>query len=269
MRLDADPDGGTSFGEATFLTHLPLPTVMSMRLRNDFSARDDEPIYEGPHFVFEQSPRLFLGRRGRGPLRIAWDTNLLIDYFQYGRALWDGGALPDTVSDEYGEELEGLQLIVALWVMRDIRFYVPLSALQDGKKGLSVTQAADRRRAFEEFASALTLVEAPGEKREPVPLILPERVLMAALQQLPTGQDRELVDEALRSGIHVFMTRDRGLLKSQGVLRSLGLLIASPLDVVEELAACGALHCLLDPRFAYWAVPDLQRMTHLIRALPD
>jgi len=35
----------------------------------------------------EQTPRLFLGRRGRGPLCIAWDTNLLLDYFQHGRAL--------------------------------------------------------------------------------------------------------------------------------------------------------------------------------------
>jgi hypothetical protein len=253
----------------TFAAYLPLPTVMSQRLREHFSPSDGESVYEGPHFVFEQNSRLFLGRRGRGPLRIAWDTNLLIDYFEYGRALWDGAALPEVVPDDYGEELEGLQLVVTLWILRDIRFYLPHRTLQDARRGLSTSQATARRRAFEEFAAALSLVEWPEGDREPPPLLLPESAIAQALRQLPAGQDTELVDEALRLGAHVFMTRDRGLLKSQAVVRPYGLRIASPLDVVDELAACGALHCLLDSRFAYWPLPDLQRVTHLIHALPD
>lgn len=251
-----------------FAEVLPLPTVMSRLLRRELAPDDDEPIYEGPHFLFEQNPELFLGRRGRGPLRIAWDTNLLIDYFEHGQALWDGEALPELVPADYGEELEGLQLVVTLWVMRDIRFYLPHRTLQDARKGLSAQQAADRQRAFDEFSAALSLVEWEEDERELPPLILPERQLARALEQLPEGADRELVSEAVRSGAHVFMTRDRPLLKAQAVMRPFGLLIASPLDVLEELCACGALHCLLAPRFAYWPIPDLQRVTHLIRALP-
>lgn len=258
----------SSVDPKTFAEFLPLSTVMSRLLRPEFTPREDEPIYEGPHFLFEQNPRLFLGRRGRGPLRIAWDTNLLIDYFEHGRALWDGEALPDIVPAGYGEELEGLQLVMTLWVVRDIRFYLPHRTLQDARKGLSDEQAADRGRAFDEFSAALGLVEWEEDDRELPPLILPERELTRALEQLPKGADRELVAEAVRSGAHVFMTRDRTLLKAKTVMRPFGLLLASPLDVLEELSACGALHCLLHPSFAYWPVPDLQRVTHLIRALP-
>jgi hypothetical protein len=248
---------------------LRLPTVMSRLLRKEFTPREDEPIYEGHHFVFEHNPTLFLGRRGRGPLRIVWDTNLLIDYFDHGRALWDGEALPDILPDEYREELEGLQLLVTLWVIRDIRFFLPEGTLYDARNGLSTEQANERSVAFDAFSKALSLVEWEGDELELPPLVLPASELARALELLPKGADRELVSEAVRSGAHVFMTRDRALLRTQAVMRPFGLLIASPLDVLEELCACGALHCLLHPRFAYWPAPDLQRVTHLIRALPE
>jgi hypothetical protein len=47
----------------------------------------------------------------------------------------------------------------------------------------------------------------------------------------------------------------------------LGLLIASPLDLLEQLTACGALLAILRPETVYWPLPDLQRAAHLIRAL--
>ena len=47
----------------------------------------------------------------------------------------------------------------------------------------------------------------------------------------------------------------------------LGLLIASPQDMLEELAACGALHCLMTPTALYWPAPDQLRVAHLLDAL--
>lgn len=101
-----------------------LATAVSRRLRDDFAPPAGTPIVEGPHFFYEHNPRLFLGRRGRGPLRIACDTNLLIDYFEHGRALWEGKSLPELVPGAWGEELEGLQIIMATGILRDIRFYI-------------------------------------------------------------------------------------------------------------------------------------------------
>jgi hypothetical protein len=76
-----------------------------------------------------------------------------------------------------------------------------------------------------------------------------------------------LVSSASRMGLHVFLTRDKGILRHRDALRPFGLLLASPLDIFEELLACGAFHCMLEPRCAYWPMPDQMRVGHLIRAL--
>ena len=245
-----------------------LAAVISAHLRDAAFDYGIAWIPEGPHFVYDIFPRLFLGRRGRGPLRVAWDTNLLIDYFDHGLALWEGDSLPARVAGRYGEELEALQLIVSIWVMRDIRFQVLRRTLEDAKSTLTARRRSQRQQAFVEFSSALALIEWDEDRsRELSPLILPETELTRALAQMPQGADRGLVEEAVRTGAHVFMTRDNRVLKSHSALRPFGLLVASPSDLLEELCACGALHCLLDRRFAYWPMPDLQRVTHLIDAL--
>ena len=118
------------------------------------------------------------------------------------------------------------------------------------------------------LGQSLTLVEWDEEESSQLPpLILPERELTRVLHRIPAGADQELVEQAFRSGAHVFMTRDRRVLKSQKAFRPFGILLASPLDVLEQLCACGAMHCLLDSGLAYWPFPDLQRVTHLIHAL--
>ena len=134
-----------------------LAAAMAHRLRmGELSFRADF-VPEGPYFVYEMGPDLFLGRHGRGPLRIAWDTNLLIDYFTYGRLLWEGDSLLARLPGPYGEELEGLQLLISLWALRDIRFYLLPRTLKDAKGKMTAQRMADRRRAFDEFSSALTL----------------------------------------------------------------------------------------------------------------
>ncbi|MEU4570894.1 hypothetical protein [Nonomuraea sp. NPDC023979] len=229
-------------------------------------------IPEGPHFVYESAPWLFHTRQGRGPLFIVWDTNILIDYFKYGRALWEGDGLPAQAGSDYAAELEGLQLLLALWVLRDIRFIVLPGTIKDAKRRLSAERKADRMRAFREFTSALSLVD--GNFPEEVPpfteglLILPDSLLEDALKAIPAGYDRWLVGSAARMKVHVFMTLDKGILKQREAFKKFGLLLASPLDILEGLVGCGAFQCMLEPRYAYWPMPDQMRIGHLIRALP-
>ncbi|MFI7694218.1 hypothetical protein ACIBQ6_34505 [Nonomuraea sp. NPDC049655] len=234
--------------------------------------RSSTAIPEGPHFVYEAAPRLFHTRRGRGPLFIVWDTNILIDYFKYGRALWEGDSLPDFADGDYAGELEGLQMLIALWVLRDIRFVILPASINDAKKRLSIEHRTNRIRAFEEFASALSLVSGGPSGIAPPSreglLILPDSPLEDAVANLPQGFDRTLARSAARMGIHAFMTMDKGILKQRAALKAFGLLLASPLDLLEELITSGAFHCMLAPRFANWPMPDQMRVGHLIRALP-
>ncbi len=229
---------------------------------------------EGPYFNYGEGASLFCGRRGSGPLNIAWDTNLLLDYFEYGELLWEGESLPSVVSAEHGEELEALQLIVSLWVVRDIRFHILSGVLSDSKsKPLSEQRARQRINAWEEFCSAIALM-GDGEDRAGVEVTrsTPTRSdadveFMDALSRVPAGNDRSLVAEALMSGMHVFLTRDKGVLGAASSFAPLGLLLASPQELLEHLGAAGALHCLFKPQYLYWPAPDQQRVTHLIRAL--
>jgi hypothetical protein len=259
-----------------------LANVMSARLRMSIDEESMQrirnsslstPPPEGPHFLYDTARHLFLGRRGRGPLFVAWDTNLLIDYFTYGSLLWHGESLPDSVRGDYGAELEGLQLVLSLWVFRDLRFVLLPETLSDAKKQLSPERVASRQTAFDEFASALRLVGF-GDPKVDQPsrdglLILPDAELERALARVPKGYDRRLVRSAILSGAQVFLTGDLKVLRNRDAMRPFGLLLASPLDLVEALFGCGAFHCLLAPGFAYWPLPDQQRMGHLITALPQ
>lgn len=223
---------------------------------------------DGPHFVYESNRALFLGRTGHGPLRIAWDTNLLIDYFQCGRTLWRGGTAPEDMGSEQAEQLEALQLVMGLWVLRDIRFHVLPSVLRDSKrKPLPPERRAERVRAWREFTRALALL-GEGFDDEPAPPAPPILAVRQALAAVPAGNDRQLVEEALTEGLHVFMTCDKAVLKARPQLAAFGLLIASPQDLLEHLAAAGALECMFYPEQLLWPFPDLQRVTHLMRALP-
>lgn len=267
-----DPSPGRSRGTE-------LASVMSARLRSDLEPLPTVEAPVGPYFSYAAATSLFSGRTGVGPLVVVWDTNVLIDYFHHGAGLWAGEALPRSVPAEYGEELEALQLIVALWVLRDIRFVISPSAIQDAKGQLSATRVADRQHAFRAFTAALSLApsgyptasdgdrrDAGGTRRRTA--AVDEDGLRQALAGLPAGFDRALVEEAARSDAHVFLTRDNGVLRSGTDMQAVGLLLASPGDLIEQLAASGSLHCMIEPRYGLWMTPDLRRAEHLFRALP-
>jgi hypothetical protein len=225
----------------------------------------------GPGFDYGGCPDLFGGRRGYGPLDVVWDTNLLIDYFQRGRALWEGESLVGELG-EYGEELEALQLIVAVWVIRDVRFRILPRVLVDAKRKLGRERLTERANALENFAAALRLVGAFEADDEPASStarsLKGNAGFLRVLGQVPI-EDRPLVADAVAVGAHVFLTRDRGVLACRRALRPFGLLIATPGDLLEQLSACGGLHCLMVPGAAYWPLPDQARIAHLIHALPS
>lgn len=248
-----------------------LASTMSAVLRSEFCVPDVERPPEGPYFRYEAARGVFLGRQGTGPLIAAWDTNLLIDYFEHGEQLWNAAPLATTIPGLRGEQLEALQLIVSLWVVRDIRFRLLDRVLNDARSELCERRRRHRRVALEEFARALSLVDGfdDVEAGSRGLLTLPASVLERALSTVPAGADRDLVAAAHAEGVHVFLTRDRGILRCAGAFRPLGLLIADPATVLELLAECGAMHCLLDRRCLYWPAPDMQRVAHLIQALPS
>lgn len=260
---------------------IQLVDIMAARLREAYLSladvpdllHPDFPVPIGPGFDYAAASNLFLGRRGSGPLYVAWDTNLLLDYFKFGAKLWHGSSVADVGGTTYDDELEGLQLLIALWVLRDIRFMVLPRSIQDAKVALSQDRRHNRQHAFREFVRAMQLVGDYGGDAE-VPsrdglLVLPDSELERVKNRLPRGDDRELVVGAVRAGAHVFLTRDKGILKRKSGFRPFGLLIASPQDMIEELFACGAYLCFLAPRFAQWPMQDQQRVAHLIKALPD
>ncbi len=51
-------------------------------------APEDDGRLEGGGFFYENCTDVFLGRNGYGPLRIAWDTNILIGYAEFGDLIW-------------------------------------------------------------------------------------------------------------------------------------------------------------------------------------
>lgn len=93
-----------------------------------------------------------------------------MDYFKFGSSLWQGRDLPDQLGEEYTGELEGLQFLVALWVLRDIRFVILPPTITDAKRKLTQERRASRLNAFREFVSALQLVSD-----DPPELDLPSR----------------------------------------------------------------------------------------------
>jgi hypothetical protein len=138
----------------------------------------------------------------------------------------------------------------------------------DAKRRLTGSQIRSRRRAFDEFTKSLTLVGSDEQESSSQGLLhLPDSMRGEALKGLSGDWDRILVSQAIDAGEHVFLTRDKRILRSRPRLRPFGLMPATPGDLLESLLACGAFNCLLSPRCAYWPLMDTQRTAHLIRAL--
>lgn len=233
----------------------------SRRLRAAFGEIPQPRVApEGPHFLYDSAPKLFSQRSGRGPLRIMLDTNIFRDFMDRAHEIW---VTDVEVESEYGEELEALQLVMAAWVIRDIRLFLPNALRWDSRSRLTSERRRERSRAIQEFDMALQLAGEFDEGRGVEPI--DARLLDSLLQRVPAGGDRSIAREAVTSGMHVLLTRDKGFLKAQASMRMLGVLLVSPQELFEELVMAGAFHCLLVPECAYWPLPDQHRTSHLAR----
>ncbi|MFF5041752.1 hypothetical protein [Streptomyces nigra] len=227
-------------------------------------------------FDYATAPRIFLQRTGSGPLHMAWDTNILVDYLQYGKAIWGDGDL-EIEDPEYASQVEAVGRIMdPLFCFWDIRIHLSNEILNDAKRELSIERRSGRERALERFARALMFADWSEESDEGDDLenecsqeplfeeealtqpVSPIRQSLSAA--LPDGHDRILVTEAVERGMHVFLTRDQGVLRTAALADRLGLLIVSPVEFLQLFEESG-LSALQFP------VPDLARISKVIEAL--
>jgi hypothetical protein len=221
-------------------------------------------IPPGPGFDYADSPYLFGTRRGYGPLHIVWDTNLLIDYFQYGNALWEFGEVPARANDE----LEAFQILTPLWVVRDIRFHVLPRVIVDATKQLSPERRAQRVNAIERFAAALQLVGT--DPRSPITrdglLVLPGKRAHPSARPDPAPAGSQ-PDRPGRPRVPDQREQAPGSQRGSPPPRAPDRFTARH---ARSPAQCGAFHCLFAPEYLVWPLPDQARVTELLDALaPD
>jgi len=259
-----------SLGPSDEFDEYAVSFVKSVRwqLQNISSSPPAGPIPAGPHFDYALGPDLFSNRRGAGPLVVAWDTNIVIDYLTYGDQLWELRTEPDEFADAEPEHLVDLQLlriVLAVWVMRTVEFVILRGSITDARKALSDERRNQRARLHLNFDEAIRLLVDPEDN----PVVFPASpaAVDAAVAAVPQGADRQLVRAAWTRGAHVFLTRDRGILGARADLRQIGIVPLTPGELFDELCACGAVLASWFPEnYATWPFPDLARVGMIIRS---
>ena len=216
---------------------------------------------EGAWFEYAACPDVFLGRRGRGPLRIAWDTNVLIDYAIHGQAMWDDEQpfAPDG-GRKHVEELHALHAVMQLWLIRDVRLHVFRAQVDDAKRRLSDERRRERERQIDEIASALYCL---GHETVD-PTDEDAAVTSGFLDWMTPSTDRDLVEAAITAGCHVFLTRDEDdILRHAGTLGSYWLAALSPSQLIDRLAAAGELGFA---SYGSMVMPDSHKWLHVLAA---
>lgn len=215
----------------------PHPGMALMRF-NDASLAPPAAI-EGGSFEYARSPGVFLGRDGFGPLKIAWDTCLLLDWAQYSEPIINGDLHTEQLEDRYAAELEALGgLMMTVWMTRDMRIYVFARQLGDAKRRLPAVRRSRRADHVHEVVQALQCLMLAG----PPPSGDSVARLSASIPGMCESVDRDLVAEAVLSGCHVFLSRDRKhVLRHRGDLRAFGIVAVSPTELIDELAFSGEL----------------------------
>lgn len=214
---------------------------------------------EGGAFLYQASPKIFFGREGVGPMRVAVDTSVLIDYADFGEAIWSGERFaPETTDPKYGEELSALAKIMHLWTIRDIRLHVFDRQLTDCVRAMPDDRAALRQRQVEQLQAALRCLGHDTVGATP-----PAGPPAPDLSGLPEGADRDLLSLAIEAGCHVFLTRDRLLLKRCEHVALYWVAVLSPTGLLDALVASGEAGFSSTGHFL---VPDSHKLVHIMGA---
>jgi hypothetical protein len=240
---------------------------------NEYSLASNETS-EGGGFEYEDCPKVFSGRKGYGALRLAWDTNILIDYAKYGQLIWaDDDFDPPVREERYREKLIALSEIMNLWMLRDIRIRMPFRQIWDAKLRLDnkpeelwekeVGQFHKTREIrlwqLEQFHAALSCISLDAE--------IDANVKPFAI--LPEGStndewDESLLEEAIATGCHVFLTGDRKLKKRlDRMARDSYVAILSPPELLDCLAEANELSLA---RIGQYVMPDTHKFIHILEA---
>lgn len=226
---------------------------------NQYSLAPNDESHGGG-FNYEERPKIFLGRRGYGPLRIAWDTNILIDYAKYGEHMWEDDQFePPVEESRYLEVLIALNELMHLWMLRDIRIKMPFRQIDDARRRLDPEVWLLRAWQLEQFHVALSCVDLDKALAEGV----------RPFETLPEGSsnddwDQSLVDEAIATGCHVFLTNDRRLKRrADRRARESFLAIVPSSELLDLLAEAGQLSLAAIGRYP---LPDSHKWTHVMDA---
>ena len=216
---------------------------------------------EGGGFYYENCPAVFLGRSGYGPLRMAWDTNILIDYAEYGDLMWpeeDSDFDPPIDEPRYREELIAFDTLTQLWMMRDIRIRVFPRQIFDAQREMDAAQWELREVQLHHILASLTCTQLDKEVFEQVGPFEP-------LDEGSTSAewDASLVHEAIENGCHVFLTRDGGLRRRLSQFaRESCMTIMSPAELLQSLAEANELGL----GAVWYVMPDNHKWLHLMKA---
>lgn len=188
-------------------------------------------------FCYDAIPILFQGvlSMDHGPLLVALDSSIIIDLQDHGFALFEDER-PAKVSGQYAKDLDALAQILDLWLLRDIRFIVLPRALSDAKKRQLSKKVARKMVSMERIANALTFqLQDWGYEQDRFPddpnvddAPQLDMDVPSVADSVPKGADRELVLQAIRTDIDVFLTRDKKVLKAARTIKSDLLQVLSP-----------------------------------------
>ena len=214
----------------------------------------------GPSFQYSALCELVGGRAGTGPIWVAWDTNVLSLYEEYGESMWDEEEIVVQRADPV--EVRALGTLVAIWMWWDLRFMVLELTESDSKKARQPSDIQRREISMNGLAAALSLgLDGVGTRPESRQALDPE-----LLDCLPKGHDRRLVHQAHAVGADVFLTTDKGILKRDIDLTKFGLRCLKPTQLVNSLVEAG-VPLGWAPTSLGGLAPDLGRMSALIAAL--
>ena len=225
-----------------------------------------EPTIDaGLGFCYERLPNL-LPPGHHGPLVVALDSSVLVDLQTHGSVLL-GGDVPELGESRYEAELGALGALIDLWLMRDIRFVLTPRSTTDSR--LPSDEVVARRRVAAAAVDA-SLFHQFGDWTQPTPSSS-VRPSIGKEVGLRAGPDRDLVLEAQAHGCHVFLTRDRKLLRDVQ-LSGPALLVQRPSTLLSRLSEAGVGHlvggtCGLDDcPYQVWPfpVPDTGKWVGLL-----
>lgn len=224
----------------------------------------DEEYSEGGGYLYERMPAAFGDRTGWGPLRVAWDTSILVDYGKYGSAFWGDDAfdpedfddLRGDANEQYRDELVALDVIMQTWLYRDIRVHVFPYQLDDAKRALTRSDLEMRSRQLDQFDAALDCLGHGTAEPEGSPPAVPG---------IRPSADRTILEHAVAAGCHILLGRDYRFLtaSTRFEAKRYGVTALTPVELVDVMADAGELGVAAA---ATLPIPDTHKWMHAFAA---